>query len=186
MTKEKRGFRIGAERPAAIVSLPAFAFCIPMQILGCAECLREPLTAAALVGLPVLSAVLMIAVILKIGRKSLRFSALAVFIGVLGFACKLAVDPRGENLLHHFSAGVLYVGIVVLWALTVFYVVKTKWVLTILFAIPFLKHIPADDVPVLLGAAAQIPASMWFKELSMLSFMLALSFCALSFEETGP
>ena len=39
-----------------------------------------------------------------------------------------------------------------------------------------------NDIPVLLGMADPVPASMWQKELSMLFMMLALSLCALSFE----
>ncbi len=183
MKTEKQGFRIEARRPSAIVSLLAFAFCIPMQILGYASRLHEPIIAAALVFLPVLSAVWMIAMILFFGRRDLRLSIFPVFIGVLGFAFKLGIDPRGESLLHHASAAVLYLGIVVLWALTVLYVIKTKWVLTILFLIPFFKHLFLDDLPVLLGTEPPLSAAAWLKEFSMLSFMLALSSFAFSFEK---
>ena len=72
--------------------------------------------------------------------------------------------------------------IIVLWALTVFYIIKTKWILTILFMVPFIKHICMNDIPALLGAADPMPASVWLKEFSMLFMMLALSLCALSFE----
>lgn len=185
MKKEKQGFRIEPTRPAAIISALAFALCIPMQILGYAERMNEPIVASALVGLPVLSALLMIAVDLRIGRNALWFSVAAVSVGVLGFVFKLVFDPRGTSLLHHVSAGVLYIGIVALWALTVFFVIKTKWILAGLFLIPFLKHLFIDDAPVLLGTAEPISASMWFKEISMLSFMLALSLCAMSFEKTA-
>lgn len=186
MGKEKQYFCIEPACPTAIVSALAFALCAPMQILGYAARLREPLIAAALVGLPVLSALLMIAVDLRIGRSALWFSVFPVFIGVLGFAFKLVIDPRGTGLLHHVSAGGLYLGIVGLWALTVFGVIKSKWVLVILFFIPFLKHVLVNDVPVLVGAVTPVPASTWYKEISMLSFLLALSFCALSFEKAEP
>ena len=182
--KEKQGFRIRRGHPAAIVSALAFAASIPLQILGYAGQLRDPLVAVTVVGLPVLSAVLMIAVDLKIERKALWFSIIAVFIGVLGFAFKLGIDPRGDSLLHHASAIALYVAIVALWALTVLYIIRTKWVLVILFLIPFLKHILVNDLPVLTGAAAPVGAATWLKELSMLCFMLAMSFCAASFEKT--
>ena len=93
------------------------------------------------------------------------------------------IDPRGTGQAHHVSAIILYLAIVALWSLTVLYVIKTKWVLAILFLIPFFKHILINDLPVLLGAAAPVSASMWLKEFSMLFFMLALSFCAMSFEK---
>ena len=184
MKKEKRGFRIDAGHPAAIVSMLAFAICVPSQILGYANMLHDSTVAAALVFLPVLSAVLMIVTALKFGQNALWLSVFPVFIGVLGFVFKLMIDPREDGLLHHASAIALYIGIVGLWALTVFYVIKTKWVLTILFHIPFFKHLTVNDLPVLLGAAAPVSASTWLKEISMLSFMLALSFFAFSFEKT--
>ena len=185
MKKEKQGFRLGARRPTAIVSALAFAICVPMQILGYADRLREPTVASALVFLPVLSAVLMIVMIVRFGEKALWLSVFPVLIGVLGFAFKLAIDPRGTSMLHHAAAAVLYLAIVALWALTVFFIIKTKWVLTILFLLPFFKHVLIDDLPVLTGAAAPLPAAAWFKEISMLSFMLALSLFAASFEETA-
>ena len=183
MKTAAHAFRIRAGRPAALVSALAFALCVPAQILGYADRLREPIVAAALVGLPVLSALLMVAVDLKIGRSALWFSVIPVFIGVLGFAFKLVLDPRGETLLHHVSAAVLYLAIVALWALTVLFIIQTKWVLAGLFLLPFLKHVFVNDLPVLLGRAAPVPASVWFKEISSLAFLLALFFCALSFEK---
>ena len=183
MERVKQGFRIDARRPAARVSVLAFALSVPMQILGYADMLHDPLVAGTLVSLPVLGALGMIAAILVFGREKLRFSILPVFIGHQGFAFKLVIDPRGDSMLHHVSAVVLYIAIVALWALTVFYVIRTKWVLVILFLIPFCKHIFVNDLPVLLGAAAPVPASTWLKECSMLCFMLALSFCALAFEK---
>ena len=183
MTKVKQGFRIGEGRATAIVSALAFAASIPLQILGYAGQLREPLVAVTMVGFPALSALLMIAVDLKIGRKALWFSVFPVFLGVLGFAFKLGIDPRGDSLLHHASAIALYIAIVALWALTALYVIKTKWALVFLFLIPLLKHILVNDLPVLTGAAAPVGAATWLKELSMLCFMLAMSFCAASFEK---
>ncbi|MBO4886734.1 MAG: hypothetical protein J5589_00275 [Firmicutes bacterium] len=168
----------------AIVSMIAFAFCVPMQILGYAAQLTDPAVVLALVFLPALSAVLMILVAACFGKNHVWLSVFAVFIGVLGFVFKLAMDPRGESLLHHTSAIVLYIGIVGLWALTVFYIIRTKWVLVILFLVPFFKHLLLDDLPVLIGRQAPVPVSMWMKEFSMLSFMLALSFFALALEKT--
>ena len=182
MRKVRQGFQANARSPAAIISMLAFAFCIPLQILGYADRLKEPFVAATIVFLPVLSALLMIVVMLKFGRTALWLSIFPVFIGVLGFVFKLVIDPRETSLMHHISAIVLYAAIVGLWALTVLYVIKTKWVLSILFLIPFFKHILTNDLPVLLGTAAPVPMSIWLKEFSMLSFMLALSFYALSFD----
>lgn len=184
MKKEKQGFRIDARRPTAIAGMLAFAFCIPLQIIGYMDRLNDPVIAGTLVLLPVLSAAMMIAVILAFGQTALWLSIFPVCIGVLGFAFKLRIDPRGLSLLHHISAIVLYAMIIALWALTVLYIIKTKWILTILFSIPFFKHIFLDDIPVLRGKTSSVPVLTWVKEFSMLLFMLALFFCAISFEDS--
>ena len=177
-----QGFHLLPGRPTAIISMLFFAVCVPTQILGYADRLHEP-AAAALVLLPVLSAIGMIAMVLVFGRNALWLSIFPVCIGVLGFVFKLLLDPRENGPLHHSSAIALYLGIVVLWALTVLYVIRTKWVLTVLFLLPFLKHVFVNDLPVLLGRAAPVSAATWLKECCMLSFMLALSFFAVSFEK---
>ena len=182
MMKEKKGFRIDPGRPAAVASVFAFALTIPAQIMGYINSLNDPFITLALVFLPVLSASLMIAVILRIGRNALWFSIIPVCIGVLSFVFKLMIDPRETGLLHHVAAVILYLAIIALWALTVLYVIRTKWVLTVLFLIPFLKHILVNDLPILLGAVPAVPVSTWMKEFSMLFFMLALSLCATSFD----
>ena len=184
MEKENHGFRIDPGSPPALVSMLCFAGSIPLLLLGYRDSLRDPLTAAGLVLPLVLSALMMIIVILKSGRTAVRLSAIPVFIGVAGFFIKLVIDPRGADLLHHVLAAVLYLAIIALWALTVLNVIRTKWVLVILFLIPFFKHLLMNDIPVLLGLVPPVSASVWLKEGSMLCFMLALSFCALSFRKT--
>ena len=185
MKNQKKGFRIDPVRPSAVAAMLAFACCIPAQILGYAGCLKDLFVVLTLVFLPVLSASLMIAVILLFGRNALWLSVFPVSIGVLGFAFKLAIDPHNTGLFHHVSATVLYILIIVLWALTVLYVIRTKWILVILFLVPFMKHIFVNVIPVLVHAEPPLSVSAWMKELSMLFFMLALFLCALSFEDSN-
>ena len=185
MKTEKQSFRIIARHPAAIISMAAFALCIPTQILGYAHRLDEPLIAVPVVLLTVLSAVLMIVMTLKFGQKALWVSIFPVIIGVLGFAFKLFIDPRETSLLHHIFAAVLYAAIIAIWSLTVLYIIRTKWLLVILFLIPFLKHVIMNDLPVLLRKADPVSGSTWMKELCMLFFMLAMMFSAMSFEKAS-
>ena len=183
--KVNKGFRIDPRHPAAVAAVIAFSCCIPSQILGYAESLNDPYVTVTLVVLPVLSASLMIAVILLFGRNALWLSVLPVCIGVLAFAFKLSIDPHGTGSLHHFSAVVLYIMIIVLWTLTVLYIIRTKWILVILFLVPFIKHVFVNVIPVLMHKTAPLSFSSWMKEFSMLFFMLALFFCALSFEDSN-
>ena len=184
MKKEIRGFRVDYRQPTAIASMLAMAVSIPLQIMGYADRLNEPIIAGALVLLPVLSAAGMIVILRFFGRTALWLTVFPVCLGVISFVVKLLIDPRGTSLLHHVSAVVLYIMIVILWALTVFYVIRTKWILAVLFILPFLKHLFVNDIPILIGKAASVPADTWLKEFSILSFLLALFFCTVSFDDS--
>ena len=94
MKKEKQGFWVDCRRPTAIASILAFAFSIPMLIMGYADRLHEPLIASTVVLLPVLGAALMIAVIIFYGRTKLWLTVFPVFLGVIGFFFKLSLKSR--------------------------------------------------------------------------------------------
>ena len=182
MKKNDPRFYVDCKRPAAIISMIAFALAVPFRIIGYADKITEPLYGITQVLLPVLCSVLMIAVLIKKGKDALWLSVIPVALGVISFMFKLFIDPRSVSFLHHAAAVLLYLAVIVLWLLTVLYIIKTKWVLVILFILPFFKHILMDDLPIFLGKAPMIPADMWFKELSMLLTMVALSLCAASFQ----
>ncbi|MCR5782427.1 MAG: hypothetical protein K6G90_06770 [Clostridia bacterium] len=170
--------------PAAIISMIAFALAVPFRLIGYADKITDPMYGITQVLLPVLCSVLMIVFLIKKGKDALWLTVIPVFLGVLSFMFKLFIDPRSVSFLHHAAAVVLYLAVIALWLLTVIYVIKTKWVLVILFILPFIKHVFMDDMPIFLGKAPMIPADMWFKELSMLLTMVALSLCALSFRKS--
>lgn len=183
MKKNRPGFTLDFKCPAAILSMIAFALAVPFRLLGYADKLTDPLYGITQVLLPVLCSVLMIAVMIKWGRNALWLSVIPVALGVISFMVKLFIDPRKVSFLHHFAAVVLYLAVIVLWLLTVLYFIKTKWVLVVLFILPFFKHLLMDDLPIFLGKAPMISADMWFKELSMLLTMVALSLCAAAFQK---
>lgn len=176
-------FYVDYKSPAAILSMIAFALAIPFRLIGYADKMFVPIYGITQVLLPVLCSVLMIAFLIAKGKKALWLTVIPVFLGVLSFMFKLFIDPRSVSFLHHAAAVLLYLAVVALWLLTVIYVIKTKWVLVILFILPFIKHIFMDDLPIFLGKAPMIPQDMWFKELSMLLTMVALSLCAVSFKK---
>ncbi len=183
MKNNSASFRSDFKSPAAILSMIAFALAVPFRIIGYADKLTEPMYGITQVLLPVLCSVLMIAFLIKKGRDALWLTVIPVSIGVLSFIFKLFIDPRSVSFLHHAAAILLYLAIIVLWYLTVRYVIRTKWVLVILFILPFIKHIVMDDLPIFLGKAPAIPADMWLKEVSMLLTMVGLSLCAASFRK---
>ena len=183
MKKNRLGFSVDYKMPAAIISMILFALAVPFRLLGYADKLTDPLYGITQVLLPVLCSVLMIVVLIVKGKDGLWLSVIPVALGVISFMVKLFIDPRKVSFLHHAAAVVLYLAVIVLWLLTVLYIIKTKWVLVILFILPFFKHLLMDDLPIFLGNAPMIPADMWFKELSMLLTRVALSFCALAFQK---
>ncbi len=178
MKKIDSRFYVDYKRPLAILSMIAFALAVPFRIVGYADKLTEPMYGITQVLLPVLCSVLMIAVIIRKGKDAFWLSVIPVALGVLSFMFKLFIDPREVSFWHHAAAILLYLAVIVLWLLTVLYIIKTKWVLVVLFILPFIKHVFMDDLPIFLGKAPMISADMWYKELSMLLTMVALSLCA--------
>ncbi len=183
MKRDFSSFRLNFRHPAGVLSIIAFSLSVVLRIAGYADRLGDPLFSITQIALPTLSALCMILVMIKFGQKSLWLSIFPVFLGLLSFMFKLFIDPRKVSFLHHFAAIVLYIAIGVLWALTVFKIIKTKWILVILFLLPFVKHVLMDDLPVLLGIAPPITTDTILKELCMLLTMLALSLCAAAFED---
>ncbi len=182
MNESLMRFYIDYRTLPAILSCIMFALSVPFRILGYAEHFDKPFFVITQVVLPSLCAVLMIVSIIFFGKDRLWISVFPLTLGVLSFFFKLFIDPRYTGMLHHVAAGLLYAVIVALWLLTVLYVIKTKWILVGLFTIPLLIHIFGEDLPVILGKAAPLSSSMWLKEASILSIMLALIFCAISFK----
>ncbi len=182
MKREISSFRLSCRHPAAILSIIAFILSVILRIAGYADRFIDPLFAITQIALPVISSLSMILIMIRFGQNSLWLSIFPVFLGLFSFMFKLFIDPRKVSFLHHFAAIVLYLAIGALWTLTVFKIIKTKWILTILFLLPFVKHILMDDLPVLLGIAPPISADTILKEFSMLFTMLALSLCAAAFE----
>ncbi len=185
MKKNHPVFCVDFKHPAAIISMIAFALAVPFRLMGYADKITEPIYGITHALLPVLCSVIMIAVIIAKGKTAFWLSVIPVALGVISFMFKLFIDPRSVSFLHHAAAVLLYLAVIVLWLLTVLYVIKTKWVLVILFILPFIKHLFMDDLPIFLGKAPMISADMWYKELSMLLTMVALSLCALAFKKTS-
>ncbi len=186
MKNTAQRFYVDYKRPLAVLSMVAFALAVPFRLLGYADKITQPIYGVTQVLLPVLCSVIMIAVLIRKGKEALWLSVIPVTLGVLSFMFKLFIDPRSVSFLHHAAAILLYLAVIVLWLLTVLYIIKTKWVLVVLFILPFIKHVVMDDLPIFLGKAPMIPADMWFKELSMLLTMVALSLCAASFQVSAP
>ncbi len=183
MDKKISPFKLNYLRPTAIISIIAFILSVILRIAGYAGRLDEPLFAFSQVALPTCSILLMVMVMIRFGQKSLWLSIFPVILGVISFVFKLFIDPRDVSFLHHFAAIILYIAISALWGLTVLRIMNSKWPLVVLFLIPFIKHILLDDLPIILGMAPPLATDKLLMEFSMLLTMLALSLCALSFEE---
>ncbi len=176
-------FKVDFKKRSALISLVSLALSIPLRIAGYYEFWGRPLFLITQVFLPVLCAALMIIILIKYGKTKLIISTIPVSLGVLSFVFKLFIDPRFDSLLHHIVCALLYSAIIILWFFTVSGKIRSKWIIVILFALPFLFHIFVEDARVLLGYSSVLSASMWLKEFSMLCMMFGLSMCGLSFEK---
>ncbi len=176
-------YLIDHKNPIAIIGMVALAASAPLQIEAGIMDNGNLFYRITQVLLPVLSAVLMIVAIVLYGKTRLMVTLLPLTLGVLSFIFKLFIDPRFNELLHHTVCVVLYLLILGLWALTIINKIRTKWLIVIIFAAPFLFHIFLEDLPVILGLAPGLSAAMWLKELSMLCLMFGLSLCGMAFEK---
>ncbi len=176
-------FSVDYKKPTALICMTAFALSIPFRILGYKEYLGRPIYLFSQVILPVLCAALMIVFLIGFGKEKLSLTLIPLTLGVISFIFKLFIDPRFTGILHHVVCAILYSAIIVLWQLTVSGKIKNKWVIVILFALPFLFHIFAEDLPVVMGFSPALSTSMWLKEFSMLCIMFGLSMCGMAFEK---
>ena len=64
-------FYVDYKRPAAIISMIAFALAVPFRLIGYADKISDPIYGITQVLLPVLCSVLMIAVLIKKGKDAL-------------------------------------------------------------------------------------------------------------------
>ena len=173
---EPKGFFV-----QAAVTLMALA--VVFRVIGCWGLWTDRFFALTQIALPAAACLLFILLVLLLGRRALWTTFLPVLMGVAFFAIKAF---GFESKLHMVLCLLLYLAVAVLYVITVFALIPTKWLLVPLFAAPFLYHIIAEDLPALNNTAAPVTFSAGMQEMSVLCIMLALLFTSLGMKKKTP
>ncbi len=153
---------------------------ILFRIIGCWGFWLDWNQAILQVGLPVVGGLLFILLVLLLGKHALWTTALPVLMGVAFFIIK-AFDF--DNTLQTVLCVLLYVLIAILYVGTVFTLIRTKWLLVPLFALPFLYHIFVEDLKALQDTANPVTFSAGMQEMSVLCIMLSLLLLSLGMKK---
>ena len=111
-----------------------------------------------------------VAVIL-FGEKCPQLTAVSVLMGVVFFMVKAFTF---ETMTHTVLCLILYTAVLVLYSLTIFGIIRTKYLLYPLFGLPLLYHVFVEDMQIYVLADPQPPFFEWLPEISVLCIMAAL------------
>ncbi len=154
---------------------------IVFRVIGCWGLWTDRNFLMLQIALPVFSALLLIVSVLLLGKRALWVSFIPVLLGAVFFIIK---SLGFESMLHTILCIVLYVAVIVLYFCTVFGILPTKWVLVILFGLPFLYHIIVEDLAALRNTENPVSFAVGMQEMGVLCIMLGLFFLSLSMKKT--
>jgi len=119
----------------------------------------------------VAAAVIFVVAVLFFGERMPQLTVISVGMGVFFFVVKAFTFP---SLTHTVLCVILYTAVLVLYSLTVFGVIKTKYLLYPLFGLPLLYHIFVEDMQIYILADPRPPVREWLPEISVLCIMASL------------
>ena len=149
------------------------AMAIIFRVIGCIGMWSNRVDAIMLVLLPVLCCLLLILCIVLLGKKGFFLSFIPVLLGVVFFVFK---SLSFESWMHTVLCVILYVVVAVIYTATVIGWIHTKWLLPVLFGLPFIYHVAVEDIPALIKTPESVTFAAGMKEMSVLCIMAAL-FC---------
>ena len=120
--------------------------------------------------LPLAAATAFICAVVFWGHISALPTAVGVLLGVIFFALK----AKDFAPLHQTLCTILYLGVAVLYTLTVLGILPTKKLLYPLFGLPLLYHILVEDTQYYFFADPPVPFFEWLPEMSVLCIMASL------------
>ena len=149
------------------------AMAIIFRVIGCIGMWGNRVDAIMLVLLPVLCCLLLILCIVLLGKKGFFLSFIPVLLGVVFFVFK---SLGFESWMHTVLCVILYVVVAVIYTATVIGWIHTKWLLPVLFGLPFIYHVAVEDIPALIKTPESVTFAAGMQEMSVLCIMAAL-FC---------
>ena len=117
------------------------------------------------------AAVVFAVAVIFFGEKCPQLTSVSVLMGVVFFMVKAFTF---ETMTHTVLCLILYTAVLVLYSLTIFGIIRTKYLLYPLFALPLLYHIFVEDMQIYILADPQPPFFEWLPEISVLCIMAAL------------
>ena len=170
---DKKSFMVHS---ASLLFVLAAAF----QIVGCGGLWSDRFFALTQIVLPAASFLLMVLFISALGEKALwaSFIPFVCGLGFYGICAWFETDRIFMMIGIAFCvlALVLYLG-------TVFNLIRTKWLLVILFAVPFLYRAFYRDVILLQRTEAPVGFAEGMREMSLLCVLLAMTLLALGMKK---
>jgi len=132
--------------------------------------------------LPALSCIIYAVMLLKIGEKHFAFTLIPVYMGVVFFVVK-AVDMKLFPMILCIAVSVLF-GVV--YTLTVFGGLPSKWALIGITAVPLLYQLIVRDGATLLAKENSMTMAEFIPELSILCILTALLLTAIAMKKYTP
>ena len=183
MKKDKIKFYVEPKGFLTQTSVILMALAVVFRLIGCWGLWTDEFFAVTQIALPIAAGLLFIALVLLLGKHALWTTSLPVLMGVAFFILK---SFSFESWLHTVLCLVLYVLVAVLYISTVFTLIRTKWLLVPLFALPFLYHIFVEDLTALRDMDHPVTFAAGMQEMSVLCIMLALLFLSLGMIKKKP
>lgn len=159
------------------------ALAVVFRIIGCFTFWGNKVDFVMLLLLPVCCCLLMILCILVFGKKGFFLSFIPVLLGVIFFVFKAL---SFTSWLHTVLCVILYVVIAVIYTATVIGWIHTKWLLPLLFGLPFLYHVFVEDLPALVDTAHPVTFAAGMQELSVLGIMAAMFCVGMGLKKRAP
>jgi hypothetical protein len=164
-------FYIDKRTPAAYLSLFFMAASAIIRLIYYSVTPMTPLVFWVHLVNVIAAAVVFVVAVVFFGERCPQLTAISVLMGVVFFMVKAFTF---ETLTHTVLCLILYTAVLVLYTLTIFGVIRTKYLLYPLFGLPLLYHIFVEDMQIYVLADPRPPFFEWLPEISVLCIMAAL------------
>ena len=131
--------------------------------------------------LPVVSALLLIALVWLFGRRALWLSLIPVMMGAVFFIIK---STEYESKLNMVLSILLCAAVIGLYFCTMFGFIRTKWFLVLLFGLAFLFHVFIVDLAALRNTENPVSFADGMQEMGALCVILGMFFVSLTMRKS--
>lgn len=129
---------------------------------------------------PIFAAIIFVIAICIFGEQRPEISFIPVLMGVIFFIYKsLKFDSR----IHTSLCIVLYIAVAIIFGITIFGLIKFKYLLYPLFGLPLIYHIFIEDMKLYVFADPPVPYFEWLPEISVLCIISSLLFLSFSIKK---